>query len=462
MVLRMRSGSFEARHRCSRQTYCLLRLSGRPALLLLSIATFCLFDAHVLAQGTAALKPDAPEYKAPPAQAQEDQGVSGREDSAADRRPFLGNIYPEDLPPLFSSKTRVGRFLSEQRIRSYGWIDGGVTTISNASGLVTEAPTSNRFSNQAMLDGAWAIVDRQTTKQLSWGFRSDFYVGADAALLRPLDSFGPTGPRWGTDFRQAYVTFHVPRLLQRGFEINAGRINNPNGYETLMAPYRHMYSESYYWLHYQVGSTALQAVLHPGSRLDLVLGMVMGYNTVFTLRGRAPDYIARTIYRPRGDKALQLLATVYTGPEPAAANKGHIGTWQTLAELQARELWTPRLSQVVLVHYMADTSDPANNRHTSATQGAFITTAYKFSDKLYLNSREEWFADTHGVRVAVPGSYGEAALGLSLDPVPALTVRPEIRGDFSGQPSFGSADNSTRHRNQLSIAFEIVYKGRFF
>ena len=202
--------------------------------------------------------------------------------------------------------------------------------------------------------------------------------------------------------------------------------------------------------------------MHPAERLDLVLGTVMGYNTSFELRGRAPDYIARAIYRPRGDKDRQWLATVYTGPEPAAATKGHVGTWQTLAELQAREVWTPRIAQVIQVHYMADVGDPAVGHRTSSTQGAFVITSFKLNDKAYVNTRGEWFSDPHGVRIATPGSYGEATLGLSLHPTRWISFRPEVRGDFSGQHSFGSADNSVRHRNELSVAFEMIYKGRLF
>jgi hypothetical protein len=40
--------------------------------------------------------------------------------------------------------------------------------------------------------------------------------------------------------------------------------------------------------------------------------------------------------------------------------------------------------------------------------------------------------------------------------------RPEVRGDFSGQDSFGAADSNIRRRNQLSTGFEVLLKGRLF
>ena len=262
----------------------------------------------------------------------------GRDDSGQDRRPFLGQIYPEDLSPWVKPNTAFGAWFARNHIQAFGWLDGGVTSISHVSGQAVEAPVSNRFSNQAMLDAAWLTLERPTSKSFSWGFRTDFYVGSDAALLRPRESFGPKSTRWGTDFRQAYLSIHIPGSL-RGTDLELGRINVPTGYETLMAPYRPIYSEGYFWIHYEVGSTSVQATLHPSARLDAVAGVVMGYNTIFTLRGSSPSYVGRLIYRPRGEKARQLFATVYTGPQPVSSQPGHVGSWQTISELQYREVW---------------------------------------------------------------------------------------------------------------------------
>ena len=444
----------------------MVRMRIWPAILLLS---FLCRPSVLRAQeaSTTARSGQETAFKAKPAtppaaKEKGDQSLSGLADAGPDLRPFLGNIYPEDQDALLNFHEAAVDWLGRHRVRSYGWLDGGVTTISHVSGLATEAPTSNRFSNQAMLNGAWIIVERLTTKDFSWGFRADFYGGSDAALLRPQDSFGPASPRWGTDFRQAYLTLHTPVFFKRGVDWYGGRINNPTGFETLMAPYRALPSESYYWIHYEVGSTALEATLHPKDRLDLTVGTVMGYNTQFQLRGRAPSYVARAIYRPRGAKDRQWLVTAYSGPQPVAATAGHAGHWQTLAELQAREVWSPRVAQVVLVHFAVDVADPAAGGHSSSTQGAFAITSFKLSDAAYINTRVEWFSDPHGVRVALPGSYGEAALGMSLHPARWIDLRPEIRGDFSGQHSFGGTDRTDRHRNQFSAAFEMVYKGRLF
>jgi hypothetical protein len=231
----------------------------------------------------------------------------------------------------------------------------------------------------------------------------------------------------------------------------------PTGYETLMGPYRPNYSASYFWIKYEVGSTSALATIHPTEKLDLIGGVVMGYNTVFELRGRSPSYVTRALYRPHFDKYTQLIATVYTGPEPFAVTAGHLGTWQTLAELQARHVWTPRIGQVAQVHYAADVRDPTTKR-VSPTQGAYLLTAFRVNPKLFINTREEWFSDPHGVRNETPGTYSEATLGLNVMPVAWLNFRPEVRGDFAGQRSFAASLGGPPTRNQLTVAFDLIVK----
>jgi hypothetical protein len=59
-------------------------------------------------------------------------------------------------------------------------------------------------------------------------------------------------------------------------------------------------------------------------------------------------------------------------------------------------------------------------------------------------------------RESVPISRG---LGVSLTPAPKhavlknLTVRPELRWDFSDQPAFGGG-----RKNQLTAGFDVIFK----
>jgi hypothetical protein len=387
--------------------------------------------------------------------------MTGRDDSGGDRKTFTLATYPEDQRPLLAIGS-LAEWGQKHRVRSFGWLDGGFTSVTNASGLVVEAPTPNRFSNQCMLDAAWLAAERSTTNGLSWGFRVDFYAGSDAALLRSQDHFGPDSARWGTEARQAYVKLHAPIVFREGIDWTAGKINIPTGLETTLSPYNQLYSRGYFWIHDASSGTALFATAHADPHLDIVLGTTMGYNTSFILRGRAPSYLAKVLYHPATERKQQFIATVYTGPKPLAAAAGHAGTWQTLSELQAREIWTPRLNQVFDVSYFSDLHDPANGRHNSGSQDAFVLTSYELNRIAALHMRVEWFTDPHGSRAKIPGTYGGSTAGIAVHPKAWVEVRPEIRGDFSGQQSFGAASSTLRHRNQLSAGFELLLKGRLF
>lgn len=370
----------------------------------------------------------------------------------------LGSVNPENLTPLFPERAAT-QWLAEHRVRAYGWLDGGYSYSSSGSGLLNVAPEPTRFSNEFLLNGAWMIVERPAdTKNWSWGFRSDFYGGSDAALLRPLNNFGPQDKHMGTDFRQLFISAHLPVLSAKGVDLQLGRQNMPLGYETLMAPYRPLYSQTYFWINFQVAATAAVATLHPTNSVDLLGGTLIGYNTVFEMRGRAPDYITRITYRPGNSTRTTFLGSVFAGPKPAPIAAGHTDSWQTIAEAEARHTWTARYSQVFQASSSWASKDQKNQGGTSATHGASSIATYHLDKQLDVNLRGEWFYDVHGVHTGVAGQFGETTLGFGIMPARWLTFRPEARGDFSGQPSFGPVSAAVHRRNQLSAAFDVIFK----
>lgn len=192
--------------------------------------------------------------------------------------------------------------------------------------------------------------------------------------------------RFGTDFRQLYLSLHMPLLSEGGVDLQLGRQNVPIGYETLMAPYRPMYSDTYFWIHFQVGSTSATATWHATDDLDLLRGVILGYNTFFNLRGDSPCYLAKAIYSMGPEKQTKVSAAVYTGPEPFPVANGHLGSWQTGAGAQVIHNWCPRLTQEFLAYGAWDFNDPAVNR-TSPTYGAFTILTYHLNQHLDLNGR---------------------------------------------------------------------------
>jgi hypothetical protein len=249
----------------------------------------------------------------------------------------------------------------------------------------------------------------------------------------------------------------MPVLSKGGVDLQVGRQNVPIGYESVMAPYRTFYSNTYFWLSYQVGSTAAIATWHATKQLELLGGVVLGYNTVFELRGRAPSYVAKTTYFIGPEHQTTLIAAVYSGPEPVPVAKGHLGLWQTVADFEVRHSWAERLTQVFQANFYWDANDPSFTR-TSSAQGASTTAIFHVNKGLDLDARGELFRDEHGARTGIPGTYGETTIGLNLMPVSWMNLRPEVRADFATQPSYGTVGSANHKGKQLTAACDLLIK----
>jgi hypothetical protein len=285
-------------------------------------------------------------------------------------------------------------------------------------------------------------------------------MGADAALLHPTNGFGPSdNQRFSTDFRQAYLSFHAPILTEGGVDFKLGRQYVPLGYETTMAPYRPMYSLAYAWIYSQNGATTSAiATIHVNPQLDVVGGVTLGVNSLYDFRGRAPCYIARGLYYLDSNNRTKLVGTFYTGPQPIAAAKGHIGKWQTEVELQLIHDVNRRLTLVSETNLGWDTRDPANKLHTSKWFGTYGMAIIHLRRLLDWNSRAEWFDDIDGSRIGTQGNYGEVATGPNFMPMRYVNFRPEVRWDGAGSPVFGPTTTSHLRSHQWTYAFEMLVK----
>lgn len=372
-----------------------------------------------------------------------------------------GPVPPEDLRLWDSGNPpAAAAWMEARRLRIFGWIDGGYTWSDSGDGLLQKAPRPNRFGDEWLLNQAAIVIERTLDpKALSWGFRTEFYCGADAALLRPLNGFGPDdNPRFGTDLRQLYLAVHLPVLSDGGVDVKAGRLYVPLGYESTMAPYRPMYSAAYVWFYSQTGAaTGAMATWHVDPQLDVIAGVTMGYNTFFEMRGDGPSYITRAVYWPSEDRRTKLLGTVYTGPQPIASAKGHVADWQTVVEAQVVHDWSKRFTTVLELNIGWDQDDQATGGN-SEWYGGYTMGIVHLHPKWDLNLRVEGFGDSDGSRTGTPATYADFAVGFNYMPFPWLNIRPEARLDVSDAEVFGVSTSSERDHHQVSLAVDCLIK----
>src|SRR5205823_3789762 len=203
----------------------------------------------------------------------------------------------------------------EHGARLYGWLDMGYTYASTGHGIMNVETRENRFGREFLLNQIAIVLDKPLKKdELSFGYNVTLYGGADAALLRPEGGFTTTDPRFGVDFRQLYVSAHLPILSEGGVDVQAGRMGTIIGYESALAPYRPFYSNDYQWFYSQDGAwTGVLTNWHVNKQLDILNGVTLGANTFFTLRGNGPCYIGQINYFLTEEKNTLLSASVHVG-----------------------------------------------------------------------------------------------------------------------------------------------------
>jgi Putative beta-barrel porin-2, OmpL-like. bbp2 len=435
------------------------RISGSAILLTALIVTVATAVGQSAAPSPASYAPAADSFSAAEGSGREAENSVSEVSGSVEK---LGPTLPEDikLPESFITNNALTNWGTAHRLRLFGWVDGGYTWSSSGTGLLNVEPRVNRFGDAFLLNQATFVFERTLSEEgWSWGFRSEFYMGADASLLHPINGFGPNNERFSTDFRQAYFSFHAPILTAGGVDIKLGRQYVPMGYETTMAPYRPMYSIADAWMYSQNGATTgAIATIHVTPQLDVVTGATLCVNALFDFRGRAPCYIARGLYWLNSNHKTKLVGTFYTGPQPIAAAKGHIGKWQSEVEIQLIHNVNRRLTVVSETNAGWDTRDPANHLQTSKWYGTYGMGILHVHRKLDLNSRAEWFKDADGSRIGTRGNYGEITVGPNYMPTRMINFRPEVRWDIASNPVFGSAGSANLKSHQWTAAVEMLIK----
>jgi hypothetical protein len=339
-------------------------------------------------------------------------------------------------------------------LKLYGWLDAGYTYASTGPGLLTVEPRENRFGNEFLLNQAAIVVEKPLDpNDWSLGFNATFYAGADAALLRPEGGFTTTNPRFGADFRQLYVSAHMPILTDGGVDVKVGRMGTIIGYESALAPYRPFYSNDYQWFYAEDGAfTGAIANVHVNKQLDVIGGITMGANTFFTMRGDSPCIIGQINYWTDEEKKTLISASTYIGQFAIFAAPQFTSTDQNnyTFELRLQHKFNKCWELILQSDDGFATEVPiVGSGQWYSFYGILL---YHMSKTLDVNFRQEWFDDNKGTRTGFATNYFETTIGLDYHPTKYLRLRPEVRGDFADDPVFRNGQD----KSQLTIAIDAL------
>ncbi len=361
-----------------------------------------------------------------------------------------GPPLPDDIK-LFEN-TAFGECMKCNRLRVFGWADSGYTYSSTGHDPLTVQPRENRFGDEFLVNQLAVVIERQLDpEKLSFGFNATYYAGADASLLQPKGGIDdpPRDPRFSHDFRQLYVSAHLPMLTEGGVDVKAGRMGTIIGYNSALAPYRPLYSSDYQWFYSQDGAfTGILANWHVNKQLDVLSGVTLGANTFYTKRSDSSYcYIGQVNYWLTEEKKTLISASTYVGENAIFAAPGLAGDYDYTFEVRLQHNWSKYLDQIVQSDFGWDRNTP---RGTAAFYGIYNIFSTHLSCKLDLNLRTEYYRDEKGTRTGFDAHYGESTLGFDYHPCKFLRIRPEVRGDFADTRVF---DNGNR-RSQFTAAID--------
>jgi hypothetical protein len=354
----------------------------------------------------------------------------------------------------------LDRVVSDRPLRVFGWAEGGYTGASVRPGLMSVEPRQNRYADEFLFNQFGLVLQKPLRQDVfNLGFNIRYFAGADAALGQPKGGIGSTvtNSRFSHDFRDLYLSGHLPILTEGGVDFKIGRMNTVIGYNGFLAPYRPFYSSDYQFFYLQDGAfTGFLTNLHVTDRLEVWNGMSLGANTFFVTRSAdSYCYIGQVNYWLTDERRTRLTGSVYLGPDALFSAPGLDGDFDTMVELRLQQNWSERFTQIVQCNMGWDANTPLG---TSGAYGLYTIGLFHLAPTLDFNVRGEWFKDAQGTRTGFAANYSEVTLGVNWHPTPWVEFRPEIRGDFADAPTFGGGGAPGGNYSQLTGGISFLLK----
>lgn len=396
------------------------------------------------AQGTVGLEPSSLQYEI-------------AEESSPDlSAPSLGPT-PVAQVQLAVNALGLADKLDKVGVRFFGWVEGSYTASSSATGLLSVQTRQNRFGNQALLHQIGLVVQKPTERdRFNLGFLVRYFAGHDAAIGQPKGGIGDpvTNDKFSHDFRDLYVSAHIPVLTKGGLDVRLGRQNTIIGFNGFLAPYRPFQSSDYQFFYSQDGAfTGLVTALNISDQLDVWNGVTMCANTFFTPRNEGSlCYIGQVNYWLTPEKRTRLTGSTYIGKQ--ALNAAQVGDLVTMGELRVQHKWSKKFFQVVQSNFGWDQDTPVG---TGSWVGLYTVGILHLNTPWDALVRVDWFRDVRGTRTGFDTHYGALTLGANWHPTRYLEVRPEIRGDVAGVRAYGPSGAPT-DKGQVNAVFSALVK----
>jgi hypothetical protein len=405
------------------------------------------------------------------------------------------------------NKAGLKSALAGAKLEIDGWVESGYTFDhrhgSDNYPVIIPGPFNHENGNHYMLNQAVIRIARDVSStKFDVGGMIEFMYGSDAARIHagglgydgsdPTDNGSPDdpdsasaslatinnfNPMWQFDIPQAYVTVNVP-VGNKGLQVMVGKFATLLGYESFNAVDNALYSHSYLYSNIPFTHTGMLGSMQITDQLGAKLGVTRGWDMATEDNNGAVDALGRISFKVNRQLNLELNFSV--GPE----NNNDTAHYRTAIDPIIR--WQPtnalQLGLEMLYVYDGGRNADFNGSTIGHGYGDFwggaLYAGYKLNDNFTVNARLEYahnyfdrlgdLTDVHNTidSVHLPAlNIYEITLGVTIKPLPkhellkSLTIRPEIRYDFSDSTDFKfyPGPRGSVFKDQLTFAFDMVF-----
>jgi len=352
--------------------------------------------------------------------------------------------------------------MNSERVRMGGWIDQGFTgNFQKPSNNFNLPVTFNDRSNEYQMNQLYLFMERPVDfggDELDWGFRADLLYGTDYFFTTAtgLETRTDGSPRWnssngprrngantyamyGLAMPQLYAEFYAPWLS--GVSIKAGHFYTPIGYEKVTAPDNFFYSHSYSMQYGEPFThTGLLSTFQVNDQLQLLAGLTRGWDN-WENSNHDLSLLAGIGWTSR-DEATTANFVMTSGDEDTNTDPG---ANRTMFSLVLSHQFNDCLTYVFQSDYGIQDNGQINGAFQVVPAKWYSINQYLYYDvteTFAWGARFEWFRDQDFSRVlqlpapfASGGNYYGLTFGANWRPHPNVTVRPELRFDWSDTKS---------------------------
>ncbi len=356
-----------------------------------------------------------------------------------------------------------------------GFMDIGATANPDQPANRFNGPVTFNDRNDLQLNQLYLTLQRAPDNPgdgLSWGSRVDLLFGTDYIFvqsdgletkpggdnaLNGVTAANGAPALYGLAIPQAYVDLACNR-----FRVRLGHFYSIAGYEGVAATSNFFHSHAYALQYGEPLTHSGGLVSWTGDQMTVQAGVVNQWNTTNGINDEA-TFLGGIAFAGRNSS---LGITAISGQADGFTTSGQRSmysvVWQTAI--------SDRLAYV-LQHDLAyqENALAANDDATwyGITQYLFLA----LNDQWRLGMRYEWFRDADGARLAsmyvrngglglpaagFAGAYHNATFGANWVPNANLTVRPEVRWDWSADTGVAPFADFTSD-SQFTIAIDAIY-----